>query len=81
MTNLKHPYSRPPDSADSSYDASASSWEFATVLVLLVLANWFVYTTTRNIDFDDRYLEYQTYQGERNAELRYLVRLPIKPLP
>jgi hypothetical protein len=65
---------------DGSRVDGACSFEIATVLVFLMLANWFVYAS-RNIDFGDRYFEYQTYQSERNAELRYLVRLPIKPLP
>jgi hypothetical protein len=62
---------------DGSFDDdSAYFCEIATVLVFLVLANWFVHTSRNNINFDERYSHYKVYEAERNAELRYLVRLP-----
>jgi hypothetical protein len=67
--------------ADSSLDdESAYFFEIATILAFLVLANWFVYTSRNNINFDDGYSQYQAYETERNAELRYLVRTPVTPL-
>jgi hypothetical protein len=64
---------------DSRDNGRTFSFEITTVVVFLVLANWFVYAS-RDIDFDDNYFEYQAYQSERNAELRYLVRTPVKLL-
>jgi hypothetical protein len=73
--NYRTDYQRHREPSSRSRDDNAYSFEIATVLVFLMLANWFVYASS-SIYFDDSYFEYQTYQAERNAELRYLVRLP-----
>jgi hypothetical protein len=78
MTYLNDYWRRREPEDGSLDDEGVYFGEIATVLVFLVLANWFVYTT-RNIDFGNNYSEYQVYEAERNAELRYLVRMNRSP--